>query len=67
MLSSSDQIIFNIVQHCLFLWWILPKLVKGGKHVYGWSEVNSKGKIVVPETVLADYYLRPPDKYSVIW
>jgi len=40
----------------------MPRLVKGGKYVYGWSEASSEGRIVVPDEALADYNLRPPCK-----
>ncbi|MCW4015366.1 MAG: hypothetical protein NWF06_03270 [Candidatus Bathyarchaeota archaeon] len=38
----------------------MPQLVKGGKHVYGWSEVGSNGKVVVPDEALAEYDLKLP-------
>ena len=38
----------------------MPRLVKGGKHVYGWSEVGSKGMIAVPIEALEDYGLKKP-------
>ena len=38
----------------------MPRLVKGGKHVYGWSEVGSKGMIAVPVEALEDYGLKKP-------
>lgn len=40
----------------------MPRLVKGGKHVYGWSKVDSKGRIVVPDVAIADYGLDAPCK-----
>ena len=33
----------------------MPRLVKGGKYVYGWSEVGSGGKVAVPDEALAEY------------
>jgi hypothetical protein len=44
----------------------MPRLVKGGKHVYGWSEVGSEGKIVVPDEALADYSLTSPCKVILL-
>ena len=38
----------------------LPQLVKGGKHVYGWSEVGTTGRIAVPDEALAEYKLMAP-------
>lgn len=35
----------------------MPQLVKGGKHVYGWSKVGEKGKIVVPPEAVKEYNL----------
>jgi bifunctional DNA-binding transcriptional regulator/antitoxin component of YhaV-PrlF toxin-antitoxin module len=40
--------------------------VKGGKHVYGWSEVGSEGKVVVPDEALAEYNLKPPSKVILL-
>jgi len=36
----------------------MPRFVKGGKYVYGWSEVGSEGRVVVPDEALADYNLK---------
>ena len=33
----------------------MPQLVKGGKYVYGWSEVYPEGKIVIPPEAYEDY------------
>jgi hypothetical protein len=38
----------------------VPRLVKGGKHVYGWSEVGTVGKIAVPTEALKEYNLKTP-------
>ncbi|MCW4011109.1 MAG: hypothetical protein NWF05_10905 [Candidatus Bathyarchaeota archaeon] len=35
----------------------MPQLVKGGKFVYAWSAVGSKGRIVVPHEALVEYDL----------
>jgi hypothetical protein len=40
--------------------------VKGGKHVYGWSEVGTTGKIAVPDEALAEYNLTAPCKVIVL-
>ena len=40
----------------------MPRLVKGAKYVYGWSEVQSNGRVRVPDEALADYSLKPPIK-----
>jgi len=44
----------------------LPQLVKGGKHVYGWSEVGTTGKVAVPDEALAEYNLMPPCKVFLL-
>jgi hypothetical protein len=31
----------------------MPRLVKGGKYVYGWSEVSSEGRGVVTDEALS--------------
>jgi bifunctional DNA-binding transcriptional regulator/antitoxin component of YhaV-PrlF toxin-antitoxin module len=38
----------------------MPRLVKGGKHVYGWSEVGSEGRIVVPNEARIEYNFKTP-------
>jgi bifunctional DNA-binding transcriptional regulator/antitoxin component of YhaV-PrlF toxin-antitoxin module len=40
----------------------LPQLVKGGKHAYGWSKVNQKGTVAVPDEALKEYNLKTPSK-----
>jgi bifunctional DNA-binding transcriptional regulator/antitoxin component of YhaV-PrlF toxin-antitoxin module len=40
----------------------MPQLVKGGKHVFGWSEVDSNGRIVVPDEALTEYRFNDADK-----
>ncbi len=44
----------------------LPRLVKGGKYVYGWSQVGNDGKIVVPDEALTEYNLRSPANVIVL-
>jgi bifunctional DNA-binding transcriptional regulator/antitoxin component of YhaV-PrlF toxin-antitoxin module len=44
----------------------MPRLVKGGKYVYGWSEVSSEGRIVVPDEALRDYQLKIPCKVILL-
>jgi bifunctional DNA-binding transcriptional regulator/antitoxin component of YhaV-PrlF toxin-antitoxin module len=44
----------------------MPRLVKGGKYVYGWSEVDSNGRIVVPSEALEEYGFKDADKVIVM-
>jgi bifunctional DNA-binding transcriptional regulator/antitoxin component of YhaV-PrlF toxin-antitoxin module len=44
----------------------LPRLVKGGKYVYGWSEVDTTGRIAVPDEALAEYNLTAPCKVILL-
>jgi bifunctional DNA-binding transcriptional regulator/antitoxin component of YhaV-PrlF toxin-antitoxin module len=44
----------------------MPRLVKGGKLVYGWSEVSNDGNIVIPDETLAEYNLKPPCKVILL-
>lgn len=44
----------------------MPRLVKGGKLVYGWSEVSNDGNIVIPDEALAEYNLKPPCKVILL-
>ena len=40
----------------------MPQLVKGGKHVFGWSKVGEKGRIPIAGEAQEEYHLRPKDK-----
>jgi hypothetical protein len=40
--------------------------VKGGKYVYGWSEVGTTGRIAVPDEALAEYNLTAPCKVILL-
>jgi bifunctional DNA-binding transcriptional regulator/antitoxin component of YhaV-PrlF toxin-antitoxin module len=44
----------------------MPRLVKGGKYVYGWSEVGSDGRVAVPDEALAEYNFKTPSKVILI-
>lgn len=33
----------------------MPQLVKGGKYVFGWSEIRERGKITIPEEAYFEY------------
>ena len=40
----------------------MPRLVKGDKYVYGWSEVCNDGKIVIPDEAISEYNFQTPEK-----
>ena len=44
----------------------MPQLVKGDKHVYGWSEVGATGKVAVPDEALAEYNFTAPRKVFLL-
>jgi bifunctional DNA-binding transcriptional regulator/antitoxin component of YhaV-PrlF toxin-antitoxin module len=44
----------------------MPRLVKGGKYVYGWSEVGNGGRIAVPDEALTEYNFKPPCKVMLL-
>jgi len=44
----------------------MPQLVKGGKHVFGWSRVASAGRIRVPPEALHEYSLQEAERLLVI-
>jgi bifunctional DNA-binding transcriptional regulator/antitoxin component of YhaV-PrlF toxin-antitoxin module len=44
----------------------MPQLVKGGKHVFGWSEVDHNGRIVVPDEALTEYGFEGVNKVLVM-
>jgi len=44
----------------------MPQLVKGGKHVFAWSKVNERGKIIVPPEALEEYGFKDDNKCILI-
>lgn len=44
----------------------MPQLVKGGKHVFGWSRVGNTGRIVIPPDALAEYRLKESEKLILL-
>jgi len=44
----------------------VPQLVKGGKHVFGWSRVGNTGRIFIPPAALAEYRLKESEKLVLI-
>lgn len=44
----------------------MPRLVKGGKYVYGWSKVGSTGRITVPAEALTEYNLKTASKVILL-
>jgi bifunctional DNA-binding transcriptional regulator/antitoxin component of YhaV-PrlF toxin-antitoxin module len=37
----------------------MPQLVKGGKHVFGWSLIRDNGSIIIPAEAFEEYKLTP--------
>ena len=44
----------------------MPKLVKGGKYVFGWSLVRENGRVVVPPEALDVYGFTPGSRLFLI-
>ncbi|MBN2602637.1 MAG: hypothetical protein JXA91_00710 [Candidatus Thermoplasmatota archaeon] len=44
----------------------MPRLVKGGKYAFGWSNVSSTGRIKIPPEAVSEYNLKTADKLIVI-
>ncbi|MBN1947545.1 MAG: hypothetical protein JW797_17875 [Bradymonadales bacterium] len=44
----------------------MPQLVKGGKHVFGWSRVRQAGRITVPPAALEEYGLRESETLVLV-
>lgn len=44
----------------------MPRLVKGSKHVYGWSKVTQKGRIIISNKALAEYTFKPNNKLILL-
>ena len=40
----------------------MPRLVKGGKWVFGWSKISAEGKIVIPPEPLNEYEIHVSDE-----
>jgi bifunctional DNA-binding transcriptional regulator/antitoxin component of YhaV-PrlF toxin-antitoxin module len=33
----------------------MPQIIKGGKHIFGWSKVNQQGRIMIPKEAMKEY------------
>jgi bifunctional DNA-binding transcriptional regulator/antitoxin component of YhaV-PrlF toxin-antitoxin module len=44
----------------------MPQLVRGGKHVFGWSRVGQTGRIVIPTEALEEYCLEESMKLILV-
>ncbi|KAF5059013.1 MAG: hypothetical protein KO318_02685 [Methanobacterium sp.] len=44
----------------------MPQIAKGGKFVFGWSQVGEDGCIQIPEEVMLEYQLFKEDKVMLI-
>ena len=44
----------------------MPQLVKGGKHVFGWSVISEEGRIMVPPEACQEYNYKFMDKIIII-
>lgn len=44
----------------------MPQLVKGGKHVFGWSRVGRAGQTIVPPEAVEEYGLSESERLIVI-
>ena len=44
----------------------MPKLVKGGKHTFGWSRVGDMGRIVIPAEALVEYCLKESETLIMV-
>jgi bifunctional DNA-binding transcriptional regulator/antitoxin component of YhaV-PrlF toxin-antitoxin module len=44
----------------------MPRLVKGGKWVFGWSKVSVEGKIVIPPETLNEYQIHDRDDIVIM-
>jgi len=44
----------------------MPQLVKGGKHVFGWSRVGDTGRITIPPEAMEEYRLKESDKLILL-
>jgi hypothetical protein len=44
----------------------MPQLVKGGKHIFGWSKVSEEGKIIISPEACEEYNYTEGDKVIVM-
>jgi bifunctional DNA-binding transcriptional regulator/antitoxin component of YhaV-PrlF toxin-antitoxin module len=45
---------------------LMPQLVKGGKHAFGWSVVGNEGEIVLPPEAVKEYGFEEPERLILI-
>lgn len=61
-LPQKDRYEFRCVEESLQM----PQLVKGGKHVFGWSRVGDTGRIIIPPEAMEEYHLKDSDFFQTI-
>jgi bifunctional DNA-binding transcriptional regulator/antitoxin component of YhaV-PrlF toxin-antitoxin module len=44
----------------------MPQLERGGKYVFGWSQVSENGVIVIPGEAVGEYGLNPGTEVVLI-
>ena len=44
----------------------MPRLVKGGKYVFGWSRVGEDGRIIVPPEAIEEYGLEDVERVILL-
>ena len=44
----------------------MPQLVKGGKYVFGWSQIGKDGRIKIPDEAFKEYELDRDDKVIIM-
>jgi bifunctional DNA-binding transcriptional regulator/antitoxin component of YhaV-PrlF toxin-antitoxin module len=44
----------------------MPQLEKGGKYVFGWSQIGENGNIVIPAEAVKEYGLKPGTEVILI-
>ncbi len=43
----------------------MPRIVKGGKYIFGWSRVGDGGRIIIPGEAMAEYGLAAGDRVII--
>jgi hypothetical protein len=44
----------------------LPQLVKGGKYIFGWTQIGKDGKVKIPDEALNEYKLYHDEKVIIM-
>jgi len=44
----------------------MPRLVKGGKYVFGWTTIRENGNVLIPDEAFAEYHFKASDPVIIM-